>query len=808
MSYAPPVHSDSALYTGSPFNTNLNASPGVLVLGGDISVSVPTGLIEPGATLGLDANNRLIKGSEVSGAITGGAVGPGGVIATVDTFATVTNGWKVGDTGNFGNGSFNGSGATFTVSGVSAGLVAVSNISPANLPGFQINTNYTLPGGGATVTLLMSSATVITDMVIVSPGVGYVTGLILTITEPNSGATATFTPSEVTTNVTAVTVTNGGLLYSVTDPLTLTYIETPGGSPTLPSPSGTATVATLALGDETGQGYSVATYDLLDSGGNGSGAKLVVSLVDNAGGIRSSVLLADGENYTASTTVDVGSGFASVAKFNITTVSGGGGGGGGGGAGVDPVERGIANIGAQAITAACDFTGAVDFKNAATTFPAVPTGTPAPDSMLSLNAVGVLVKSTPPAPGAGADPVERAINNLTADGTGVSADCDFTGSCEFLSQVTRIGRQVQLFDTNAQTQSGIIRFSNTDSGTDKAGLSLYGGSGIAKPIRLHLTSGSNDDAVLSLQRDNTRTECILESKSTNDASEFVMQCTNNFPGTPVDHCVVRFRSQFDDVGTNTNECTMKYVPVQNDVNDGKLFINRELVTSFGDYYLLPHTTAPWFVAPTGQIFLSDGVTLATVGPLDTGSATLTMAPDRFLRNGTPGQTFEKNNNISVRQYVKPTALGDVVGYRVKLSVQSGWGGFTPVPGTTTPNGFQLDDITWGGSNIGLGGTRILQMPDAFAALMPKQNVDATAIIVPQGAAATAGRTLRANVRMQGTDTGATAAYKGGLYFRENQTQHSGTTSLVSNAKVAGNFTIQMEWDTWENPTAELTVANL
>ena len=65
MSFAPPVHSDSAIYKGSPFNTNLNASPGVLVLGG--AVTAPAGTIAADKALGIDADGKIVTGDAGGG---------------------------------------------------------------------------------------------------------------------------------------------------------------------------------------------------------------------------------------------------------------------------------------------------------------------------------------------------------------------------------------------------------------------------------------------------------------------------------------------------------------------------------------------------------------------------------------------------------------------------------------------------------------------------------------------------------------------------------------------------------------------
>ena len=122
-----------------------------------------------------------------------------------------------------------------------------------------------------------------------------------------------------------------------------------------------------------------------------------------------------------------------------------------------------------------------------------------------------------------------------------------------------------------------------------------------------------------------------------------------------------------------------------------------------------------------------------------------------------------------------------------------------------PNGIQIDDITWGGSNQGIGGTRILQIPDAFSALFPSETLITTGAVTPHSGNGTGTTFNNVTCYLYGADSN----YKGGLYLRENVAQLAGPTKNIQpDDNIAANMIINIEWRTWRNPTADISVNDL
>ena len=203
---------------------------------------------------------------------------------------------------------------------------------------------------------------------------------------------------------------------------------------------------------------------------------------------------------------------------------------GGGGAGVDPVERLLANPNTVAagnpVAAACDFEGACDF-----------------------------ITSTDQAP---------------------------TGP------FVRAGRRIDLYDPSTPASQGVVQYSNLTRGQGggapglRAGLSLYAGLASNRTLSVHLTSESQNKPVCEFTRTNDETDMILKGFAMNDVSILTVKATNDFTAVPpVDHCVIRMTSQTaDPVGglpaTGVNTCSLKYTPVSQVTTAGTLSIDRDV----------------------------------------------------------------------------------------------------------------------------------------------------------------------------------------------------------------------------------------
>ena len=329
MSFAPPVHSDSAIYKGSPFNTNLNASPGVLVLGG--AVTAPAGTIASGQALGLDASGNIVTGAgataDTGEILTGELSPPIGVIKTLASFATTTPGFLVGDALSIGTGLYGGAGGAATVASVLSPLGDVSAsfpVSSSPAPGAggdtflndNVYTTQTTAGGGsgATLRIFTTFAGQIDSVTIETAGDGYTFGESVVCQFDGTGATTfTVTASVVNTTLASVTITAGGTLYSVGESLVLSAVL---------GASATATVATLEI-DKAGDGYTVGVYPLVQ--GSGSGGTATITVVDGVGAVRAVSLTTGGKDYTTGDAAIQHPGVGATAQFNVLSVTGGGG---------------------------------------------------------------------------------------------------------------------------------------------------------------------------------------------------------------------------------------------------------------------------------------------------------------------------------------------------------------------------------------------------------------------------------------------------------------------------------------------------
>ena len=329
MSFASPVHSDSAIYKGSPFNTNLNASPGVLVLGG--AISAPAGTIAAGQALGLDASGNIVTGAGATadtGEILSGELSPPiGVINSLASFATTTPGFLVGDALGISAGLFGGAGASATVASVLSPLGGVSAsfpVSSSPAPGaggstFLNNVVYTTQttaggGSGATLRIFTTFAGQVDSVTIETAGDGYTFGESVVCQFDGTGATTfTVTASVVNTTLASVTITAGGTLYSLGESLVIS---------TVLGASATATVTALES-DKGGGGYTTGVYPLIQ--GSGSGGTATITVVDAVGAVRAVSLTTGGKDYTSGDAAIQHPGVGATAFFNVLSVSGGGG---------------------------------------------------------------------------------------------------------------------------------------------------------------------------------------------------------------------------------------------------------------------------------------------------------------------------------------------------------------------------------------------------------------------------------------------------------------------------------------------------
>ena len=152
-------------------------------------------------------------------------------------------------------------------------------------------------------------------------------------------------------------------------------------------------------------------------------------------------------------------------------------------------------------------------------------------------------------------------------------------------------------------------------------------------------------------------------------------------------------------------------------------------------------------------------------------------PDYGLENGSP----------------------DTVVYDVHLHLSTAWGG-------STTNLIQFDDITWGGTNVGIGGTRILQIPNAFDAILPSASTtDFVGDMIVTGMnGSVSQKDFYPTIRLYA----GSSAYKGGLYFRQNSSLTNGTTVWNPTDTFAANTTVDIRWSTYIEPTTQLAASDI
>lgn len=168
-----------------------------------------------------------------------------------------------------------------------------------------------------------------------------------------------------------------------------------------------------------------------------------------------------------------------------------------------------------------------------------------------------------------------AGTTVSASGAVTGASVTATGAITGTS-VTATGNATIQGDILMQhgSEEGVIRFLAVAEGGVPAGLNLYSGDQTAsKSINLHLTNAVGTDSVLALNRNSAVTELVLESKETNDAAVFELQCRNDFTGA--DHCKLLFSSQTGTTVATRNTCEMKYVPVNGSLVQGEVLLNRD-----------------------------------------------------------------------------------------------------------------------------------------------------------------------------------------------------------------------------------------
>ena len=210
----------------------------------------------------------------------------GNIIGTLGSI-TGGSGYTAGTYTNIAATGGGGSGATLDIT-VTAGAVSAVTL---NDPGAGYTTSSVLSVAGGDIT-----EEVVDGLAISNSGVNYANGTYTGVTltgGSGSGLTADITVSGQ--QITSISVNNGGLLYQLTDVVTIANIDDVGGL------QGAAAIATLGeiVG---GSGYVQGTYTNVPlTGGSGSGAQATI-VVDSGGLVNNVTITNGGTGYSTSDT--------------------------------------------------------------------------------------------------------------------------------------------------------------------------------------------------------------------------------------------------------------------------------------------------------------------------------------------------------------------------------------------------------------------------------------------------------------------------------------------------------------------------
>ena len=195
----------------------------------------------------------------------------------------------------------------------------------------------------------------------------------------------------------------------------------------------------------------------------------------------------------------------------------------------------------------------------------------ATNRILSVDSTGKLVTNNK-IPDSSIDFATGQFMELAGSNT-VTATNTFTGVNNFGPQTAglKVGTAVALYDDLTPTNEALIRFQDAQRNNIPAGLSLYGGTGLTRPILFHLTGDQVNDACFEMSRNNDETRFIIESKEINDVAILDLQVSNDFL-TASDHCVIKFTST--NAGNPSNICTLKYLPDSQSSTAGTLKTDR------------------------------------------------------------------------------------------------------------------------------------------------------------------------------------------------------------------------------------------
>jgi hypothetical protein len=246
---------------------------------------------------------------------------------------------------------------------------------------------------------------------------------------------------------------------------------------------------------------------------------------------------------------------------------------GGGGSGGDVFLDGFAATKKNTYTddTINEFKGEIVFGTGTAGEPKTATDMDANDRILSVDINGKLVTNNK-IPDSSIDFTSGQFMELAGSNT-VTATNTFTGVNNFGPQAggLKVGTAVALYDNLTPANEGLIRFQDALRNNIPAGLSLYGGTGLTRPILFHLTGDQVNDACFEMSRNNDETRFIIESKEINDVAILDLQVSNDFL-SGADHCVIKFTST--NAGNPSNICTLKYLPDSQSSTAGTLKTDR------------------------------------------------------------------------------------------------------------------------------------------------------------------------------------------------------------------------------------------
>ena len=672
----------------------------------------------------------------------------------------------------------------------SIGAIDIHSSDPVNHP-ITINGVVPKQADGAIETGSLGSGGVIATLdQPITATTGWVTGDIgsIALGQYGGNAGAFSITSAVNGEIVTAIITDGGSLYGLNDIVTLVYI----GINPIP-PSGTMRVATLALPDNTGKGYSLGDYSL----SGGSRGVVTVTATTSDGSIRDLTLKSGGENYVANSISNIGTlngnNPSVLAKYNVTTVSSSGG---GGGVAFDTnINHNWNNTGIQT------FQGGNATQPSNIVLLNIPSA-----ECIGTTVNGNIERKPPPVlldPPLG---VTDYVNSISASTT-------------FTTELLAIRNDAGISITDsvvANPAKAEIKYDAT------GGLDIYSGNSntIQRPIQFHLgTSLTTDDPVLSLSRDvistlpTPSTKLILESKGVNQSSILDLQVENNYLVPTADHGVIKFTSINPADANRTNICKMRYKPQQLSSTVGTLIVDKEIISETNPFFQIPHTDLnptsdfsswlfplPTVVGTNSGLFGSDGTTALIIDASETAIAQNALVVQ--TSNFNSGVTYNDNNFISVKRKLD-SGNATQLEYDVRIKVQ------TNAVGGQSGNAIRIGGVTWSGINNGVGGSRILQIPESFRQIMPSDPVDFTANIFGFGGQA-ANLDWTVPCRMYGDNQSSPFFFlRGGVYFRQSISLTAGLNRVwnVGDA-YEGNITFDMSYSTYLNPTTEIVPNDL